>query len=70
MRSKVILFFLDNAKRDFTSVFFETRRPSLQLKRLLVDSGENQLVDAYEGVQKKKQAYSKHFSLSKFIPVA
>ena len=48
--------------RDLTSVL-ETIRPSAQVKYLLVDSSENQLVDACKGVQKEKSAYSQHFSL-------
>ena len=63
MRTKVILFFLDNATGDFTFVF-ATRRPSLQVKHLLINSSENELIDAHKGVQKKKSAYRKHFSLS------
>ena len=60
MRSEVILFYLDDAKRDLTCVF-ETRRLSPRVKHLLVDSSEIQLVDAYRGVQKKRSASSKHF---------
>ena len=65
MRTKFILFFPDNPIREFTSVF-EIRSPSLQVKHLPVDSSKNQLVVVYKGVQKKKSAYSIHFSLSQF----
>ena len=65
MRTKVILFFLGNGRRDFTSIF-EPRSSSPQAKQLLVDSIENELVDPQKGVQKKISPYSKYFSKSQF----
>ena len=60
MRTKVVLFF-KTTQSVISLLFFETRRPSPQVKHLLVTSSENQL-DAHKGVQKKKSAYRKQFS--------
>ena len=54
MRTKVILFFLDNAFADLDSVFLQLDFPSPQVKHMLVDFSENQLVDAHKSVEKKK----------------
>lgn len=68
MRTEVILFFLDNAMRDFTSVF-ATGRPSPLVKHLLVDSSENQPVGAHKCGPKKKLGYS-IFPRANFTTVA
>ena len=70
MKTKVILFFLDNAQSAISLLFYETRRPSTQVEHLLVDSSENQLDDVYKGVQKKGRLTENIFLHANFIPPA
>ena len=63
-----ILFFLDNPRPDFTSVYGK-QKALITGKHSLVDSNENQFIGSRKGVQKTCRLTASIFQ-AKFRPVA